>query len=107
MIKKNEKLGQRYIDVAFDWIKHDDKICDTTEIENFLKMYKTVKADNSTNNTSNDDIILSDEQTEVLEICRHQISNLKKLGYNEYDNNSLKRILVQGKAGTGKSTLIN
>ena len=70
-------------------------------------MSKTVIADNSTNNTSNDIILLSDEQNEVLEICRHQISNLKKLGYNVYDNNSLKRIVVQGKAGTGKSTLIN
>ena len=40
--KKHDKLGQRFIDVANDWTKNDGKISNTSEIENFLKTYKSV-----------------------------------------------------------------
>ena len=82
--------------MAYDWTKPDDKICNTMEIENFLKTYKTLKTVNNINNFNNDYIILPNEQSEVLEICKNQINNLTKSSeYNSNDEHCWKRIKVQ------------
>ena len=71
MINENEKLGLRYIDVAYDWTKHDDKIiCNKMEIETLLKTYKTLKNNDNINNFNNDDIILSNHQRRYLKLVR-------------------------------------
>ena len=96
---------ERYIDVSNDWTKNDDKISITFEIYIFLKTYKSVDIKK---NVTSKTIILSNEQSEVLDICRYQLNKLKNI--NDCGNKKisyLKRIIVQGKAGTGKSTLIS
>ena len=69
--KEHDELGQRYIDVANDWTKYDDKISNTFEIENFLKTYKNVDIKK---NVTSKNIILSNEKSEVLDICNVDIN---------------------------------
>ena len=71
--KEHEKLGQHYIDMPNDWTKNYDKVSNTFEIENFLKVYKNVdiKKDDTSKNLN---IKLSNEQSEVLDIFRYQLN---------------------------------
>ncbi|XP_014227238.1 uncharacterized protein LOC106652660 [Trichogramma pretiosum] len=68
--KKTHELGQRLIDVAYDWN--------------------------------------GDKSQYILEICQHKIMQISN-NNNSTDNGhkDVKRIIIQGKAGSGKSTLIH
>ena len=79
--KEHDKLDQRYIDVTNGWTKNDDKISNTFEIENFLKTYESVDIKK---NVTSKNIILSNEQSEVLDKCRYQLNKLKNI--NDCDN---------------------
>ena len=105
---KNESpeqaLGQRYIDVAHDWKKHDIKVSTITEIEHFLQTYK-FSGYNCLRSNNMADVTLSKEQNEVIELCQRQIDYIKNNDVRKCT--IIKRIIVQGKAGSGKSTIIN
>ena len=79
--KYYEKLGQLYINISYDWIRHDDKISNTIEIEHVLKKFKTIEIVKNTDSSIMDEIVLSNKQNEVLNICKHQIDAI-----NQTDN---------------------
>ena len=54
------------------------KLSNTCEIENFLKQNKTIEANYGVKASEIDDVILSKEQNEVLDICKNQLKPLEK-----------------------------
>jgi len=87
--------------VLFNWNEIDAAIPDIEEVNKFINTYKCM---NRVSNTIIfNDISLSNEQEEVLKLLKLQISSK-----NSNSNiKCMKRIIVMGKAGTGKSTLIH
>lgn len=93
-----DPIGQRPIDEAYDW--HDLAAARITysQIQNFLQTYKYAPAVESTRNPNSLDFAsMSPAQQEIITLCRRQIND---------PNNTIKRVIVQGKAGTGKSAVI-
>ncbi|CAB0040952.1 unnamed protein product [Trichogramma brassicae] len=101
------KLGQRLIDVAYDWNVHNDLYPSLKDIDTFLKTFKSENATRSIKNCNNlRHIALSPEQLKVVQICRTQIQHIQS-NIGDKSNQMIKRVIIQGKAGSGKSTLIN
>lgn len=102
-------IGRRLIDVSNDWGASRLNNPKYEEVLMFLEQYKD-QAPNK-ENPSETNIEFSDEQKEVLKILDRQIDQIieqqpgkrKKLRLDEI----IKRCVVQGKAGSGKSTLIH
>lgn len=94
---QNDPLGHRAIDEAQSWTDFDTTRITEDEINNYLRTYKSAPLPEQAAGTVIADHLLSREQHEVIDICRSQY-----LGTNA----NLKRIIVQGKAGTGKSVVI-
>lgn len=93
-------VGMRLIDVAHDWRK---SVYNTTEdqVEEFLKIFKERHRESPL--TVAENVNWSVEQLVVLKILNEQIRDIKE----NHVGNGIKRVVVQGKAGTGKSTLIH
>ncbi|KAL7297052.1 hypothetical protein TKK_0009478 [Trichogramma kaykai] len=101
------QLGQRLIDVAYDWNVHNALYPSLQDIETFLKNFKSENATRSVKNSSNlQKITLSPEQLKVIQICRTQIQHIQS-NIGDISDQIIKRVIIQGKAGSGKSTLIN
>ena len=66
------KIGFRYIDVLHDWSKYEIKIATISEIEEFLNVYKSMNSNVRNNFNSNENITFSDEQNEVIQICKNK-----------------------------------
>lgn len=101
--KVDEQLGHRIIDRAYDWTNNDQKVSTVPEIVNFLQSYKNENFENEKIYTI-DNFTSSKEQGEVLKLCRQQIQLVKNVNIGRSD--IIKRVIVQGKAGAGKSTII-
>ena len=99
--KVNEQL--EIVDVAYDWTNNDQKVSSIPKTVNFLQTYKNENLENKKIFTI-DDFTLSKEQSEVLHLCRQQIELVKNgsIGWSDI----IKRVIVQGKSGSGKSTII-
>ncbi|KAK3911536.1 ATP-dependent DNA helicase [Frankliniella fusca] len=98
--------GMREVDIKYDWHANShlyDCFGDFKYLEKFIENEK--KNYEYTENIVVDlpDINFSSEQTLVKNVMERQIEALKN-GIN--DNSIPKKVLVQGKAGTGKSLLI-
>ncbi|KAL7290849.1 hypothetical protein TKK_0015583 [Trichogramma kaykai] len=105
--RSDQKLGQRLIDVAYDWNVHNELYPSLQDINTFLKMFKSENATRSINNSSNlKELTLSPEQLKVIQICRTQINHIQS-DIGDISDQIIKRVIIQGKAGSGKSTLIN
>ncbi|XP_014234987.2 ATP-dependent DNA helicase PIF1-like [Trichogramma pretiosum] len=101
------QLGQRLIDVAYDWNVHNALYPSLQDIETFLKNFKSENATRSIKNSSNlQQITLSREQLKVVQICRTQIQHIQS-SIGDISDQIIKRVIIQGKAGSGKRTLIN
>ena len=89
---------------AHDWKSHDIKVWTVVEIENFLNTYKNIRYKcTRTNNKA--EIILSEEQIEVITLCQRQIDFMKN--DTEKNSNIIKIIIVQGRARSSKSNIMN
>lgn len=95
-----EELGSRLIDVAYEW-KTAGNDCPTMEnVEEFLSNYKNEMLENKIVDDGN--VKFSDDQSTVLKLVDSQLDNI----IGQSDNSISRRTLVQGKAGSGKSTVI-
>ena len=89
------------LDVAYDWTKSKFAVS-VRHIEKFLADFKTGVTKHLKEKTC--EVSLSHDQQKVITLLSTQISTIKG-GTDGKD--CIKRIIVQGKAGTGKSTLIH
>ena len=71
-----EKLGRWYIDFAFDFTKHDDKVRSICDIKGFLKTYKNTDIIYNIGGIDDNQITLSNEQNYVLDICKSQLEEI-------------------------------
>lgn len=96
-IEPNDPLGHRPIDEANYW--HDLSMFAFTQesVVGFLRDYRDAPQVECARRPSLDHDLLSVAQRDVLHVLTHQINE---------PSYQIKRVLVQGKAGTGKSTLI-
>ncbi|KAK3923264.1 ATP-dependent DNA helicase [Frankliniella fusca] len=98
-------LGRRQEDVEFDWHSIDveyKQYGSIKELQTFVEKMKTAyKGKSKEFSAQRPQVTLSNEQAEVINLVLDQIKDIK-LG----TKNSPKSIIVQGKAGTGKSLLI-
>lgn len=90
-----EELGSRLVDVSGDWHEVGDGCPSLSEVQDFLKIYK--KSQVASNDNFSTDIQFSEDQAALLKIVDSQLTGV---------DNCPKRCLVQGKAGSGKSTVI-
>lgn len=94
------KLGFRDKDLLeYDWTKHCKTVAEIRSHYDFLNSIK--EFNNSEVIEENVNINLNDEQQKVIDLFNQQLSDV--LNNNESE---VKRVIVQGKAGSGKSTII-
>lgn len=102
-------LGLMAKDIAFDWIKNSENYPSIDEINDFLKNCKNDTSKKKSHTTAN--IKLTQEQQNIIETVDQQIQYIKKVGIKkalkDVKSNIIRRIVLQGKAGSGKSTIIH
>ena len=96
------ELGKRDFDSDKDYWNSIPKASDSkiNEFKSFLDKHKNTKLNKKELEKPN--VNLNNEQQEIVNLFESQLNFV--LQNKEFD---IKRILVQGKAGTGKSTIIN
>ncbi|KAL7289539.1 hypothetical protein TKK_0016513 [Trichogramma kaykai] len=97
----DESLGQRLIDVTHDWSFDNCKYPSTLEVTEFLSKYKNISA-SALLQKKEKKMRLSSDQRKVFDLCKAQIDHIK---FDKTDHIYM-RIIVQGKAGSGTSTII-
>ncbi|KAK3920009.1 ATP-dependent DNA helicase [Frankliniella fusca] len=99
-------IGQRELDLAHNWHESSKKYTKFGTPEEISTFLSRIKSSNETSQTHRifQDVEFTDEQKEVLDIVKKQIH--KTINPN-MALNVPSRILIQGKAGTGKSMLIS
>lgn len=99
-----QDLGERLQDINFNWSENQNDYPATAEVEQFLKTYKSdVYSDSEYSSPSS----FSIEQNQVLTTLQCQINFIKENPqYKQIPTNLNQTTIVQGRAGTGKSTLI-
>ncbi|XP_074596436.1 uncharacterized protein LOC141851589 [Brevipalpus obovatus] len=95
----DQLIGTRLIDVAYDWNSTSSRIPGFSAAQDFLKISKTQERE--TPHQSSNRINFSSEQQQVLKILDSQLRSLCSRVPRLY-----KRVVVQGKARSGKSTII-
>ncbi|XP_074603973.1 uncharacterized protein LOC141857379 [Brevipalpus obovatus] len=95
----DQVIGTRLIDVAYDWNATSSRIPDFSEAHDFLKTFRTNGKTSSIQSPHT--ISFSSEQQKILDILDGQLRSLTVRVPRVY-----KRVVVQGKAGLGKSTII-
>uniref|UniRef100_A0ABD2W733 ATP-dependent DNA helicase n=1 Tax=Trichogramma kaykai TaxID=54128 RepID=A0ABD2W733_9HYME len=98
----DESLGQRLIDVTHDWSFDNCKYPSTLEVTEFLSKYKNISA-SALLQKKEKKMRLSSDQRKVFDLCKAQIDHIK---FDKTDHIYM-RIIVQGKAGSGTSTIIS
>lgn len=96
------KLGFRDKDILhYDWSQH----CKSSQvIKNHFDFLNSLKESENFENIDEDsNIILNSEQEKVINLFDKQLSDALN---NNFENSKVKRVIVQGKAGSGKSTII-
>lgn len=97
-------LGSRNIDLSYNWNQRKAALPSIDEVNDFLKTFKNKSPDES-NKVSPDlqDIAFSEDQKIVLNCLKTQLQELEG---KKVTKRPVKRVLVQGKAGSGKTTVI-
>jgi ATP-dependent DNA helicase PIF1 len=96
----SQLLGRREVDLAREWTAASQSYPSIEEVRLFLRTFQQNLPTRSLH--FDDNITLSAEQQEVLDIFQQQVNYLLT-----NQGNPPRRIAVQGKAGCGKSTLIH
>ena len=95
-------LGQRDIDIQYDWLASWHLFQNAESFPDFIKEMKRQEQDNIPARDYNfPQVPFSSEQTQVIELLEKQIHFIKNGGISPPQIT-----IVQGKAGSGKSTLI-
>jgi len=92
-----DPLGQRPIDEAYNWNCLSRSDLNLELINDFLRSYRQAPGVQSMREPGIDFNSLSREQQEIVRLVTRQVSN---------PSFPIKRLIVQGKAGTGKSAVI-
>lgn len=96
-------IGKRFLDISNDWSSSRLTCPDFKHALEFLKRYKTGPIATSVIERRN--IIFSADQQEVLNLLQRQINSIHTK--SSISGLEIGQCIVQGKAGSGKSTLIN
>lgn len=97
-MREQDTLGLRPVDQAYRWRCLADVDLTEAIVRTFLRTYKTIQNEARVRNQGVPYESMSPDQREVVDICFNQLSN------PEF---TTKRVIVQGKAGTGKSAIIH
>lgn len=98
----DETIGKRLMDLTYDWISASEEYPKIEKVMNFLENYKNIQINMPDKDKCN--ITFSKEQEKILITLEKQIMSIK---CKQYDKNLPRQIIIQGKAGSGKSTIIN
>ena len=93
-------LGDRLIDYELNWGALRQFDYSEEALKNFLGSYKPINI--QIENRIPDNMNPTPDQGVVMDLCLHQLESLQ-----QNVSPTIKRVIVQGKAGTGKSFLIN
>lgn len=93
----SDLLGHRPIDEGHGWVDVDSSGYTLEEFSNFNSNYRAAPTALRHQQPTIAYQDLSPQQKEVVDLCQEQIRN---------QTHPIKRVLVQGKAGTGKSAVI-
>ena len=96
------------IDVTYDWNRNKNEFSPFDRIDAFLNSYRILNEPVCASNIQDvPNINLSSEQNEILNICKNYAKSVMNNMNNTHpESTTIKRIIIQGKAGTCKSTLI-
>lgn len=95
-------MGLRQIDVLHDWNATYKKYENLDYLSNFINLHRQSNLVDLNTTAFSSQLSLSKEQKNVLSILDNQIKFLQKKPHEEIKQ----VIMIQGKAGSGKSTLI-
>ena len=97
------ELGNRPIDICFNWNTTGENISPKSDINTFLNNYKLENLDKQNPDYSKSSIRLIEGQQDVLKCLNTQIDAIKN---NTSTPNIIKWVIIQGKAGSGKNKVI-
>ena len=95
-----QHLGVRDIDRAQVWTRDSQSFPSIDEVKHFLRTFRRNAAEPE-DEQFDDNIVLTNEQNQVLSIFQQQVDF-----YRTGEGSPPRRVVVQGKAGCGKSTII-
>ncbi|KAK3920914.1 hypothetical protein KUF71_010151 [Frankliniella fusca] len=108
-ILEEVELGRRDIDLSYDWhapLQKYESLGGIPYLSTFIQLAKEQRTTTSAVPISPPNVVFSPEQQSVLELLKLQ---LRSINETQFSPNFLlpKRIIVQGRAGTGKSLVIH
>lgn len=98
------ELGRREQDISYDWHASSDAYGDINRLRNFIALSKAEHAD-APRAGALPGIVYTAEQQKVLDLLQSQIDSIQHPDPNAPP--VVKRVIIQGKAGAGKSTVID
>lgn len=93
----DDPLGHRPIDEAYEWSDSESANISEDQIHQFSSFYRWAPVESRDVGLSLPFSCMSAAQQDVLRLCQSQLLD---------PNHPIKRVIVQGKAGTGKSAVI-
>lgn len=96
-VNQQDPIGHRPIDEAHDWETLADSNVSWTQVDEFLRSYKSMPHSSNLRPSIISYSSMSEDQRRVIDLGREQVNN---------PDHCIKRVIVQGKAGTGKSEVI-
>ncbi|KAK3907212.1 hypothetical protein KUF71_002902 [Frankliniella fusca] len=104
------KLGNRQVDTEYSWknlFEKYEQYGSIIDFENFIEKMKKCQPETQQEPTHFPNVQLSPDQNEIVNIVKEEIMKIKSCQLiTDANVESIKRIIVQGKAGTGKSLII-
>ncbi|KAK3928925.1 LOW QUALITY PROTEIN: ATP-dependent DNA helicase pfh1, partial [Frankliniella fusca] len=104
-------LGDREIDLLYDWngncILQDRSVSNVRSLANYVSDSKAAAQADGNQLVVMPNVTFTAEQSQILKAVQKQINFIKDGGSSTTNFNFCKRLLVQGKAGTGKSLVIH
>ena len=100
------ELGTRDFDTSHPWTESYNSYENISEIGTFLKNCKRQESDQSNAHETSSSVQFSEEQKAIINLLELQISHVQSGMPASDDSILIRRVIVQGTAGTGKSTVI-
>ena len=94
--KHDQKLGNRLIDVTYDWNRNKNEFSPFDQIDAFLNSYRILNEPVCASNIQDvPNINLSSEQNEILNICKNYAKSIMNNTNNSHpESTTIKRIII-------------
>ncbi|KAK3922031.1 ATP-dependent DNA helicase [Frankliniella fusca] len=99
-------IGRREMDLAYDWHASSQAYGDHAALREFVSRHRETTRLEPEQEAMVDDVVYTPEQQKLIDLVQIQIDSVAPGGAPRGPGPVFKRVLIQGKAGCGKSTVV-